>query len=122
MAFNRLLNRPDTATVALTDSTYLEFNRLGEPDWTSNPQSKELSKKIEANQNQLTVIEKSGLPRLGAGVDYMIIGERTDANVTDNDKNAFMPMVTLSLPIFRKQVQRGTTRNRIENRGTSIFY
>lgn len=111
VTFNRLLNRPDTVTVTLTDSTYLDFNRLGKPDWTNNPQLKELSKKIDANRNQLTVIEKSGLPKIGAGIDYMIIGERTDINITDNGKNALMPMVTLSLPIFRskyKQAQRET--------------
>jgi outer membrane protein TolC len=122
IAFNRLLNRTDTATVTLTDSTYLDFNHLDEPDWTANPQLKELSKRIEANQNQLTVIEKSGFPRLGAGVDYMIIGERTDVNVADNGKNAFMPMVTLSLPIFRgkyKEAQR-ETELRIEGLQFSI--
>ena len=111
VTFNRLLNRPDTVTVTLTDSTYLDFNRLGKPDWTNNPQLKELSKKIDANRNQLTVIEKSGLPKIGAGIDYMIIGERTDINITDNGKNALMPMVTLSLPIFRnkyKEAQRET--------------
>ncbi len=122
VAFNRLLNRTDTTTVTLTDSTYLDFTLLEEPDWTDNPRLKELSKRIEANQNQLTVIEKSGLPRLGAGVDYMIIGERTDLNVADNGKNAFMPMVTLSLPIFRgkyKEAQR-ETELRIEGLQFSI--
>lgn len=122
VAFNRLLNRADTSSVILTDSTYLDFNRLEEPDWTDSPQLKELSKRIEANQSQLTVIEKSGLPRLGAGVDYMIIGERTDVNVADNGKNAFMPMVTLSLPIFRgkyKEAQR-ETELRIEGLQFSI--
>ena len=33
----------------------------------------------------------------------MIIGERTDMNPVDNGQDAVMPMVSLSLPIFRKK-------------------
>lgn len=121
VAFNNLLNRTDTATVTLTDSAYLDFNRLEEPDWTDNPQLKEMAKRIEASQNQLIVIEKSGLPRLGAGVDYMIIGERTDVNVADNGKNALMPMVTLSLPIFRGKYKEAQRETELKIEGLQYF-
>ena len=38
---------------------------------------------------------------LGVGVDYSIISKRTDATPEDNGRDAIMPMVSVSLPIFR---------------------
>src|SRR5690606_20362046 len=42
-----------------------------------------------------------GLPKLGVGLDYVIVGERSDMTFEDNGRNVFMPMVTMSIPIFR---------------------
>ena len=41
------------------------------------------------------------MPKLGAGVDYVLVGERKDMDLPDNGKNVLMPMITMSLPIFR---------------------
>ena len=40
-------------------------------------------------------------PSLGIGLDYGIVGERDDINVPDNGKDIIMPMISMSLPIFR---------------------
>lgn len=122
VAFNRLLNRPDTTVVNLSDTSYLEPVFYEMPNWETNPQIVGFNKRIEANQKQLTVIEKQGLPKIGAGVDYMLVGERTDMNVIDNGKNAFMPMISISLPIFRRKYQEASkeTELRIESLQYSI--
>jgi len=57
--------------------------------------------KIKSAQAQEKLARKQGMPTLGVGLDYVIVGERTDMNVPDNGKNVVMPMVSMSLPIFR---------------------
>ena len=67
----------------------------------SNPLLEELNLKYQASEAQEKVAYKQGLPKLGVGLDYVIVGERTDMAVADNGQDVIMPMVTLSLPIFR---------------------
>jgi cobalt-zinc-cadmium efflux system outer membrane protein len=117
VSFNRLLNRSDTAEVLLEDTTYLTRTVPVLPDWNQNPKLAELSKRMQANRNQLTVIEKSGLPKIGAGIDYLVIGERTDANVVDNGKDALMPMVSVSLPIFRRKYSEAARETKLKIEG-----
>lgn len=67
----------------------------------NNPLLNSLDLKIQASKASELVAQKQGMPKLGAGLDYVLVGEHEDMMVQDNGKNAFMPMVTLSLPIFR---------------------
>ncbi|MEQ8714545.1 MAG: TolC family protein [Cyclobacteriaceae bacterium] len=104
IAFNRLLNRDDEEVIAVAQ--WKELDASDTPafvDWSTHPRMLELQKRIAAKQALGKAIEKQGLPKIGAGLDYVIVGERDDAMVPDNGRNAFMPMVTVSLPIFRKK-------------------
>lgn len=104
ISFNRLLNRPDSSVIVVTDSlSSIAINNQYRRDslLTSNPMLKAIDSKIEATNSMVEVAKKSGLPKFGVGLDYAFISERTDMNVPDNGKNAFMPMVSMSLPIFR---------------------
>jgi outer membrane protein TolC len=67
----------------------------------SNPMLESLDLKIQASEANERVAQKQGMPKLGAGLDYVLVGEREDMVVADNGKNVLMPMVTMSLPIFR---------------------
>ena len=67
----------------------------------ANPLLEELDLKVQASQAQERAAIKQGLPKFGVGLDYVIVGERTDATISDNGKDVLMPMVTMSLPIFR---------------------
>ena len=58
---------------------------------------------IEAARYQEEAVIRQGLPKLGVGLDYIVTGKRTDMAVADNGKDAFMPMFTLTLPIYRKK-------------------
>ena len=105
-AFNRLLNRPDTSTIQIDDSLSMEALELDffrDSITSKNPKIKALEKTLASLKAQETVAQKNGLPQIGVGLDYAFIGERTDINIPDNGKNAFMPMVTMSIPIFRKK-------------------
>ncbi|MEB2775843.1 TolC family protein [Algoriphagus sp. D3-2-R+10] len=67
----------------------------------NNPLLENINLKIKASELSKELATKQGLPKLGAGVDYVIVDERKDMTLPDNGKNVFMPMVTMSIPIFR---------------------
>ncbi|SNT18318.1 Outer membrane protein TolC [Ekhidna lutea] len=101
-SFNKLLNREEYADVVVTDSlmvTDLAVNR--DSLLANNPVLDELEIRLEASKKQEVLAEKQGLPKLGVGLDYVIVSERTDMSVPDNGQNALMPMVTVGIPIFR---------------------
>lgn len=104
--FNNLLNRADDEPISFIDS--LEVKPFPE-DYRKdsliikNPLIDNLDLKIEAGKAQEEVAIKQGLPKMGVGLDYSIIGSRTDVNLPDNGQDAFVPTVSLSIPIFRKK-------------------
>lgn len=104
--FNRLLNRPDSLMVALPDSIPMVFENeilLTKQNLAENPDVQQWDRKMRAAEAQQKVAAKSGLPNIGLGVDYSIISERSDVNFSDNGQDAIMPVVSISLPIFRKK-------------------
>ncbi|WP_083932848.1 TolC family protein [Gillisia sp. CAL575] len=104
--FNLLLNREATSAVIIKDtlnvSTVLEEGNY-EEQLQNHPMITGLKKQKESYIAQEIVAEKEGLPNIGLGVDYSIISKRTDSNPEGNGMDAFMPMVSVSLPIFRKK-------------------
>ncbi len=103
---NKLLNQNINTPLEITDSILPDINLpvysidsiLG-----NNPKLKEVEKKEQAWQQQIVVARKQGMPKFGVGLNYTIIEERTDMDVPDNGKDAIMPMVSISLPIYRKK-------------------
>lgn len=105
-AFNLLLNRADTLDVSISDTlvidkslVYFQKDSLA----SYNPKIKTLEKKLASLKAQELVAQKSGLPQIGIGLDYAFITERKDMNISGNGRDALMPMITMSIPIFRKK-------------------
>ena len=95
--FNKLLNRGDTEEVAIdsvltTENLQESFRR--DSLMTNNPMLHALDLKIKASEASEIAAQKEGLPKLGVGLDYAII---------EGGKNIVMPMVSVSIPIFRKK-------------------
>ncbi|GAA0893523.1 hypothetical protein GCM10009122_32020 [Fulvivirga kasyanovii] len=109
--FNKLLNREEDALVIVEDSLVaqaLPDNFRKDSLLTNNPMLEELDLKIASSEASEEVAYKQGLPKFGVGLDYVMVGERTDlasdmAAPQDNGKNALMPMVSVSIPIFRSK-------------------
>jgi outer membrane protein TolC len=109
--FNSLLNRNEITPVVLSD---MEVERLVSTDFlkdslaSNHPLLNALELKIKAGEASEHAAQKQGLPNLGIGLDYIMVGNRTDlapgaSAPPDNGKDAIMPMVTVSLPIFRSK-------------------
>ncbi len=104
IAFNRLLNRSGNEIVEISNSMKAETpaDNFGKDSLiASNPLLKALDLKREANKGAELAARKQGLPKLGVGLDYVMVGERNDMVIPDNGKDILMPMVSVSIPIFR---------------------
>lgn len=95
--FNKLLNRDVSEEVTIDSSLAAEelqdsFRR--DSLLANNPMLNALDLKIEASEASEVAAQKQGLPKLGVGLEYAIM---------DNGRNIVMPMVSVSIPIFRKK-------------------
>ena len=102
--FNMLLNRPGNEIVLINDSEKAEIlsdNFRKDSLIASNPKLRALELNLEASKATVVAARKQGSPKIGLGLDYVIVGERSDLSMPDNGKDAIMPMVSASIPIFR---------------------
>ncbi|MFU8842341.1 MAG: TolC family protein [Bacteroidales bacterium] len=104
--FNKLLNRDENEEIAINDSLPAEtlaadFQK--DSLLTNNPVLNALDLKIKASEAGERAAQKQGLPKVGVGLDYVVVGERTDMSLADNGKDVLMPMVSVSIPLFRKK-------------------
>lgn len=122
VSFNNLLNRSDSMEVEISNLPDAEIGLIEtQQNWDDHPLIRELQLKIESKEKQVTVIEKQSLPKLGVGLDYIIVAERTDMNVPGNGQDAIMPMVTFSLPIFRKKYKSALSETRLQAEGLELM-
>jgi len=114
--FNKLLNRPESATVQISDSLNTEIlteNFRKDSLIAANPTLKALDFKVQSYKAAELAAQKQGLPKLGVGLDYVLVSERTDVSIPDNGKNVFMPMVSVSIPIFRGKYKASVKEARL---------
>jgi len=106
--FNSYLNRPvqSDVTVADTlraDTLKISFAAVSDSILKNNPmlgmlQYEQLS--LDARKKMVT---RMGYPMLGIGVDYSMINKSEMSTSSMNGKDMIMPMVSLTLPIYRKK-------------------
>lgn len=109
--FNKLLNRPDSIIVVVEqelDIIQLPVYYRKDSLLTDNPLLNSLDLKMQSAIEAEELSRKQGLPKFGIGLDYVFVGERPDMMVPDNGKNAIMPMITMTVPIYRRKYDAAT--------------
>jgi len=104
--FNLILNREPEIAIQIQDTLIFKNDEiLVNPKdlFENHPSVTGLEKQKKSYEMQQIVAQKEGLPMLGLGIDYSVISKRTDANPDMNGQDAIMPMLTVTLPIFRKK-------------------
>ncbi|MDY0201675.1 MAG: TolC family protein [Tenuifilaceae bacterium] len=104
--FNKLLNRNENEEVEIADSLKIELiaNKVQKDSLLSeNPLLEALELKVKASKANERAAQKQGFPKLGIGLGYMIMDRSSNGGMTDNGKDVLMPMVSVSIPIFRKK-------------------
>lgn len=108
--FNALLNREGNAEVVLGDIEKVNF-LFSEEDAllaieANNPMLGMITEEGLAYKAKAEMDRKMSYPMVGLGLQYMIIGKTNDMmfGMGDmNGKDMVMPMMTVTLPIFRKK-------------------
>ena len=103
IAFNKLLNRDENEAVSVSSYNAIDTPTMSRDSLANNPQLEVLRKKVLAAQAQERLAEKLAMPKLGLGVEYIITQKRPEMTFSDNGKDAYMAMFSVSLPIYRKK-------------------
>ena len=114
--FNNLLNRNEYAPIVVADSLSIQELPAGiskDSLLNRNPVLAELDLKIKASEASEVVAQKQGLPTVGVGLDYVIVGEPSGMTSADNGKDVLMPMVSVSIPLFRKKYKAAEQEARL---------
>jgi outer membrane protein TolC len=106
--FNRLLNRNYDEAVTITDTLSeraLTIDRLALLDSISqnNPMVRMLAAENQAFEAQKKMARLEGKPMIGAGLTYMQFSPRFENDMAMGGDDMVMPMVRLTLPIYRKK-------------------
>ncbi|TXK37889.1 TolC family protein [Pontibacter qinzhouensis] len=107
--FNNLLHRQPDLPVAVTDTlgaTALPASLalLQDSIREHHPMLQMYSWDEKARASQLRMAQLMGRPMIGIGLNYMVFQPRQDAMMGEmSGGNMLMPMVSISLPIYRKK-------------------
>lgn len=107
-AFNSLLNRPPDSPIAITDSLgtdtlSFELIPIADSAIKNNPMLKMWDYELQSNQARKQMIQRMGYPMIGIGISYALINPTKMSSSPMNGKDMVMPMVTVTLPIYRKK-------------------
>ena len=107
--FQQLLNRPMEADLVLPTTWERAQLPLAKQDYLekikeSNPMLGMFASEQMAFTQQAKMAKLEGKPMLGAGVNYMAFTSRIENGMPMGGEDMVMPMVTLSLPIYRKKI------------------
>jgi outer membrane protein TolC len=102
---NLLMNRDQNAALNIEDSLRVPVIPLYEEDdmFVQNPTIQRLELQGQASKKAELLAEKQRYPKIGAGLDYVMVRKRTDMNLPKNGRDILMPMVSVSLPIFKEK-------------------
>ena len=103
--FNLLLNKNKTAELnppqKMSPDTFdLSYYR---DSVSNNPDLKALEHKVTSLKYQQEVAKKKGYPNISLALDYAVIGERQDMQVKNSGQDVIMPMIGISIPLYRKK-------------------
>lgn len=106
--FNGYLNRPQTLKVSLPDSLITEsFDPsmlvLSDSSLNNNPMLGMFRFEQQSLEARKLMVTKMGYPMIGVGLNYSLIGKSEMSTSPMNGSDMVMPMVTATLPIYRKK-------------------
>lgn len=127
--FNALLNRPTNSVLSipevLTKVDYLVADDVINQIKSNNPMLEMLEQEALAYKAQGIMNKKMGYPMLGIGVQYMLNKKTNDpmfAMGNMNGKDMIMPMVSISIPIYRNKYKAQQKESQLWRQSTKEKY
>ena len=106
--FNGYLNRPVISPVSLpdtllADSLGISLLAVSDSMLANNPMLGMLQYEQKSLESREKMVTKMGYPMIGLGLNYSVINKNEMSTSSMNGKDMIMPMVTVTLPIYRKK-------------------
>ncbi len=106
--FNSYLNRPSESPVTLPDTLIadnfqLSLLALSDTTLRNNPMLSMLQFEQQSLEARKQMVTKMGYPMVGFGLNYTVVQQNPMSSSSMNGKDMIMPMVTATLPIYRKK-------------------
>ena len=106
--FNSYMNRPAQTLVTLPDTIRpdvlnIPLEAISDSMLTNNPMLGMLNYEKKSFEARKLMVTKMGYPMVGLGLNYSLINQNPMSTSEMNGKDMIMPMVTVTLPIYRKK-------------------
>jgi outer membrane protein TolC len=125
--FNSYLNRPAKTMVILPDT--LKPDSLGttllaisDSILLNNPMLAMFQYEGQSLEARKKMVSRMGYPMVGIGVNYSLINKSDMSTSAMNGKDMIMPMVTVTLPIYRKKYKAMQTEADLMKSATEQNY
>ncbi|MDC6354945.1 MULTISPECIES: TolC family protein [unclassified Robiginitalea] len=110
-AFFRLINATETAIGFMVTELPGELPEPDPPVLGPHPELEKYDRLFASVAREEALNRKSAAPKIGLGLDYIPVAERTDMVIPDSGKDIVMPMVSFSFPLFRSPYKSRTRQN-----------
>jgi outer membrane protein TolC len=125
--FNSYLNRPPASPVSLPDTLVADslvpsFLGLSDSLLSGNPMLNMIQYEQQSLEARKQMVTRMGYPMLGVGVDYSFISKSAMSTSSMNGKDMIMPMVTATLPIYRKKYKAMQTEASLLEDANKEYY
>ena len=125
--FNSYLNRPPASPVSLpdtliADSLGIPLLAVNDSMLANNPMLGMLQYEEKSLDSRKKMVTRMGYPMIGLGVNYSIINKNEMITSDMNGKDMIMPMVTLTLPIYRRKYRAMQAEADLEKNATAQNY
>ncbi|MGL5681865.1 MAG: TolC family protein [Marinifilaceae bacterium] len=122
ISFNALLNRAPTAIIVMPDSLQPDttFYPLQMDSYLITQQNPELlanEQLQEFHDEMVKSTRRNSLPKFGLGLQYKFVDKTKRAEMMGdkNGRDIIMPMVTVALPIYRKQYNGAIEKQKLQS-------
>lgn len=128
--FNVLLNRESATDVTISQTIVQREFTLDDTTIMTlirqqNPMLRMATAESEAYQAKLSMDKKMGFPMIGVGLQYSVISKRMDMGIpvtSMNGKDMIMPMVSFSIPLYRKKYSARQKESRLMQQAAEEKY
>ena len=125
--FNSYLNRPVTSVVSLPDTLIPEifgFSMASVSDTmlANNPMLGMLKFEQQSLDARYRMVTAMGYPMVGFGINYSLINKSEMSTSPMNGKDMLMPMITVTLPIYRKKYNAMKSETELQKTATLQGY
>ena len=106
--FNTYLNRPVNSSISLpqhlvADSLAISILAVSDSMLLYNPMLGMIKFEQQSLEARKKMVSRMGYPMVGLGLNYSLINKNPMSTSPMNGKDMIMPMVTVTLPIYRKK-------------------